>query len=86
VQHRGTDLWVGGAPLFFTVPAVATRRMRWRSALPDVIGGELQISTSIFPHLGEFGACDEPEGGVVYRQAVSATPGEWADIGPINFN
>jgi hypothetical protein len=86
VQHPGTDEWVGGDPLDFTDPAVATRRMRWRSTLADVIGGELQISTSIFPHLGDFGACDEPEGGVVYRQAVSAVPGEWADVGPVNFN
>jgi hypothetical protein len=86
VQHPGTDHWVGGDPLDFTDPAVATRRMRWRSTIPDVIGGELQISTSVFPHLRDFGACDEPEGGIVYRQAVSAVPGEWADVGPINFN
>ena len=86
VQHPGSDDWLGSDPLDFTDPAAATRRMRWRSTLPDVIGGELQISTSIFPHLGDFGACDEPEEGVVYRQAVSAVPGEWADVGPVNFN
>jgi hypothetical protein len=86
VQHPGTDEWVGGDLLDFTNPAVATRRMRWRSTLPDVIGGELQISTAVFPHLGDFDACDEPEGGVVYRQAVPAVPGEWADVGPIDFN
>ena len=82
VQHPGTDDWVGGDPLDFTDPAVATRQMRWRSTIPDVIGGELQISTSVFPHLGDFGACDEPEGGIVYRQAVSACQGNGRTSGP----
>jgi hypothetical protein len=86
VMQPSTDQWVSADPLDFTDPAAASRRLRWRSHVPGVVSGELQISTSVFPNRGDFGACDEPSGGVVYRQYVPAVQGEWSDIAPINFS
>ncbi len=86
VLQPGTDLWVGADHLDFTDPHEGTRRFRWRSTLPGVVSGELQISTAKFPNQGAFGACDEPVQGVVHRQSVPAVQSEWAEIGPVNFN
>jgi hypothetical protein len=75
-----------GAAASHSSPDPGPRRAACAGApAPDVIAGELQISTAVFPHLGAFDACDEPEGGIIYRQAVSAVPGEWADVGPVDF-
>src|SRR5262249_36568942 len=86
VQDPAPNDWVGANPLDFTDVTAASRRFRWRSSVANVIGGELQISTSIFPNRGDFGACDEPDDGVVYRQNVSVVAAEWADIEPIDFH
>ncbi|RIK99758.1 MAG: hypothetical protein DCC75_14265, partial [Proteobacteria bacterium] len=69
------DAWVGADHLDFTDDAAAVRQMRWRSTLPAVQSAELQLASEPFPTTGNFGACDEPEGGVLYRQELAATPG-----------
>lgn len=79
------DGWVGVDHLDFTDPVAATRRLRWRSTVPYLTGGELQISTLKFPTAGEFGACDEPAGGVIYRQQVPAVQQDWSVIDALPF-
>jgi len=71
-----TEEWVGADELDFADPQAAKRTLRWRSTLPDVVGGELQISTSKFATAGAFGACDEPGKGVVYRRQLTANETE----------
>jgi hypothetical protein len=86
VQDTSTGQWVGTDAVEFTNPAAASRRLRWRSNLARVVGGELQVSTVEFATRGDFGACDEPEEGIMYRQSVSAVEGEWSELEPIDFN
>lgn len=86
VLQPATDQWVGADPVDFTDPAVATRRLRWRSALSGVIGGELQVSTARFPTGGDFGACDEPDDAVFHRQAVPAGDEGWTELPPIDLH
>jgi hypothetical protein len=86
VLRQSTDDWGGADTVDFMNPAAASRRLRWRSTLPGVVGGELQVSTVRFPSRGDVNACDEPEEGIVYRQAVSSLDGEWIELQPIDFN
>ncbi len=82
--------WVGADHLDFTTPGAALRTLRWRSTIPATERGELQISTAPFPISGEFGNCDEPEGGILYRQELTPDPGhvsgEWQTFEPIDFS
>lgn len=81
-----SDAWVGADHLDFTDPVAAMRTLRWRSSVPHVTAGELQISTLRFPTAGEFGACDEPDGGVVYRQQLPAVQQDWSVIESVPFH
>lgn len=82
VQSAGTGAWVGADELDSTDPAAGTRTFRWSSTVPGIVRGELQVSTRRFPTDGAFGACDEPDGGVVYRQQLPAvqTDGGWSPV------
>jgi hypothetical protein len=80
------DAWVGVDHLDFTDPVAGVRTFRWRSSVPGVIRGELQISTARFPTAGEFGACDEPDSGVLYRQRLPAVQNDWSRIDGIDFH
>jgi hypothetical protein len=71
-----TQEWVGADELDFADPQAGKRTFRWRSTLPGVVGGQLQISTAKFPTTGAFGACDEPDSGVVYRRQLTANETE----------
>jgi hypothetical protein len=82
----GRAAWVGGDDLQFTDPRLAVRTLRWTSDLPDVTGGELQVSASAFPTQGAFGACDEPAGGLLWRQPVGFRPGGWTVLPAIDFS
>ena len=55
------------------------RTFRWRSSLPGVTAGELQIAAEAFPTAGAFSPCGEAPGAVVYRQRLTAPAGdgEW---------
>ena len=86
VQEPSTGAWLGADAVEFTNPAAASRRLRWRSSLAGVVGGELQISTVRFPNRGDFGACDEPDEGIMYRRSVAALDGEWTEVEPIDLN
>ena len=85
ISDLATGQWVGTSDLQFTDPDAAVREFRWRSSLPGVIAGELQVSTEPFPHLGTFGACDEPSRGVIYRRQVPAIRGGWVSINSVDF-
>ncbi len=77
--------WVGADNLQFNNPDTALRTLRWKSDIPGVVGGELQISTRRFPIRGEFGACDEPEGGVIFRKQLASRGDEWQEIASLDF-
>jgi hypothetical protein len=81
---RSAD-WLGGDDLQFTDAAAAVREFRWKSSLEGVVGGELQVAAAAFPTTGAFGACDEPEDGLLLRRSVAARPGAWAEIDPVDF-
>jgi len=82
--------WVGADHLDFTTPGAALRALRWRSTVPATERGELQVSAAPFPVSGEFGNCDEPEGGIIYRQQLAIdtgrAAGEWQTFDAIDFN
>jgi hypothetical protein len=86
LQELDGEDWVGADHLDFTDPVAASRRFRWRSTVPGAVGGELQISTNPFPIEGAFGPCDEPEGGVVYRQQLVAADVAWMEIDDVRFD
>jgi hypothetical protein len=77
--------WVGADDLQFNNPETALRTLRWKSTIPGTVGGELQISTRKFPIKGEFGSCDEPATGLIYRQQFPSRDGDWQEIGALDF-
>jgi hypothetical protein len=86
VQDLRTSDWLGMDDLRFDNPLLATRRLRWRSTLDRVIGGELQVSYDPFPVGGPVDPCQVPDSGLLYRRRVAARSGEWSgkvDFGPI---
>ena len=101
VLQIGGARWLGVDELPLTDDATSLRRFRWRSRVPGVVAGELQIATRAFPTRGAFGACDEPQDAVVYRRTISTTtapiarargrqtrrtsPGDWSEIDLVDF-
>ena len=85
VLQPASDEWAGAEALDFTSLAAGIRQFRWRSRVPGVSGGELQLSSSKFPNEGAFNSCDEPAEGIFYRRAVSGGDGAWTDTGPVSF-
>lgn len=78
--------WVGADNLQFNDPETALRTLRWRSSIPGTVAGELQISTRAFPIKGEFGPCDEPEEGIIYRRELPVgRSGEWLELDSLDF-
>lgn len=83
---RETDGFVGADELEFMDAALSPRVIRWRSLIPGVTGGQLQLSTEAFPQEGAVQTCDEPETGIFYRQAVpAAARGRWRTLDPLDF-
>ena len=83
---RETGGFVGADELDFTDPGLSSRSLRWKTLIPGVTGGELQLSTEPFPRQGAFRTCDEPASGVFYRQEVPARPrGKWQALEPIDL-
>lgn len=87
-EARGEERWVAADGLDFSDPDRSARLFRWRTSIPGVTGGELQVSIKPFPRVGRgnYAACDEPDDGVIYREEFEAIVGEWAPIPPIDFN
>lgn len=89
-SFRDPDLaspgWVGADAIDVTDAASATRTLRWRSSLPAVQSGELQVAAAPFPTRGPIDACAEPAEGLLLRQAVTGRPGRWAELAPIDFH
>lgn len=86
IRSTETGGFVGADELDFADAGAASRQLRWRSFLPGVTGGELQLSTEPFPRQGAFRTCDEPATGVFYRQQVDApVRGRWQALEPIDF-
>lgn len=89
IFDQNSDAWVGADHIDFTDDSRAVRQIRWRSTLPAVQSAELQLATDPFPITGNFGACDEPESGILYRQELPAESGlaadGWQMISDVNF-
>ena len=82
--------WVGADGVDFTDPAAATREFRWRTTLPGVTGGRLQVSVKPFPRVarGDYSPCGD-ESGLVYSQdfpVTAARPRHWTTLPAVNFN
>lgn len=86
---RDREMWVGADALDFTEPDLASRTFAWRTLLPDVTGGQLQISLSPFPRTAErvYDPCDHDDERMVYTMDFEAEiiPGEWVSLPPVNF-
>jgi hypothetical protein len=85
VLQRGEDQWLGTDGLLLLNHDASRRRLRWRSTLPGVVGGELQVSLTRFPTGERTAPCLEPADGIVYRRDVPASDGGWVGIGPVDF-
>jgi hypothetical protein len=85
VQRQGQDEWLGTDGLDLLNHDASKRRLRWRSTLPGVVGGELQVSLTRFPTGERPAPCVEPSDGVVYRRDVAAGDGGWVDLGRLDF-
>lgn len=89
LRNDTADKWVGADDLQFTDPQAAIRRIRWKSTLDDVIGGELQISTEPFPTPTSGGATDScamPAKGVFHIQQVGIRGQNWTEIDALDFS
>jgi hypothetical protein len=86
VLRPSTDAWQGSDHLDLARSESALRSFRWRTSLPGVRSGELQISTEPFPVVGPDGnPCAEPDGGVVYREVVDTVRTGWSQVDPIDL-
>ena len=91
--HRA-PVWVAADSLDFDSvdPARSVRLFRWRTTLPNVIGGQLQISVEPFPRVGRaagrFDPCANVGGstGLIYAADFDAVPGAWTTVAPIDFH
>lgn len=78
--------WFGADALDFEDSAKATRTFRWRSELPWVTGGQLQVSVDAFPRVGQvrfnpcFSATEDRPTGIIYTKNFPASPGNWANF------
>lgn len=82
------DEWVGATTfsLANVADGSAVKNLRWRSNVAGAESGEVQIATAAFPREGEFGACDEPDSGIVMRAQVPLDPDGWTDLGSFDFS
>jgi hypothetical protein len=89
-EGRDRAAWVAADALDFTDPALATRTFRWRTALSNITGGQLQVSLQPFPRIGQTGydPCAESEDGIVYTQDFTrdVVPGEWVTLPAVDFH
>ncbi len=80
------DEWQGSDHLDLSLQAWSLRSFRWRTSLPAVQAGELQISTEAFPVVGADGSsCAEPDDGIVYRQVVDTAESEWLQFPQVDL-
>jgi hypothetical protein len=87
VVRPGTDEFFGADRLDLSDRRSSLRRFRWRTNVPGVIAGELQLATDRFPVVTrEGGACGEPESGIAYRKLVPPGEEQWADTGEIDLD
>ncbi|HSN19567.1 MAG TPA: hypothetical protein VLS49_02745, partial [Usitatibacter sp.] len=82
-----TSLWVGADTLDFRDPSKAVRTLRWRSDLPGVTGGELQVSVRPFPRIRQraYDPCTGASAGVILHRSFDAVAGEWNTLPPVDF-
>jgi hypothetical protein len=87
VFRQATDSWVGTDRLEADPDGQVVREFRWRSNLPGVTEGELQVSTEPFPIVGDAGTgCDEPVEGIVHRRTLEADrAGGWVQLAPVDL-
>jgi hypothetical protein len=88
-EHLRPELWVGADVLNFRDPAKAVRRFRWRSDLPGVDGGRLQIALRPFPRINarSYDPCATGANSGVIRQAdFDAVRGGWTMLPAVDFH
>lgn len=83
--------WVGADGVDFTDPVLATRTFRWRTTLPEVTGGRLQVSVKPFPRVAQRGysPCGGDDSGLLYSQDFpvdAVRPGRWTTGPSVDFN
>lgn len=82
--------WVGAEGVDFADPVLGSRTFRWRTTLPDVTGGRLQVSARPFPRVAQrdYSPCGEDDSGILYTQDfnVTAPPSRWTTLPPLDFN
>ena len=72
VLSQADGEWTGADDLRLTEISLGTREFRWRTTIPGVTGGQLQISTDAFPTDGVVDPCAETQRGVILRVPVPA--------------
>lgn len=89
-EGREREAWVAADALDFTDPDLATRTFAWRTTLPDVTGGRIQVSLKPFPRINDpvYDPCTNVEDGLIYTVdfVADAVAGEWITLPPINFH
>jgi hypothetical protein len=83
--------WVGADGVDFTDPALATRTFRWRTTVPEITGGRLEVSVKPFPRVAQrdYSPCGRDDSGLLYSQDFTvdtARPGRWTSLPPVDFN
>lgn len=89
-EGRERETWVAADALDFTDPDVAVRTFAWRTTLPNVTGGRMQVSLNPFPRINDpqYDPCAGVEEGMIYTVdfEANAVAGEWISLPPINFH
>ncbi len=82
--------WVAADNLEFSDRALALRSFRWRSTLPDVTGGQIQVSFEPFPRIAaqNYDPCANGDEGILFRQDFEAdvASGEWVTPPTVDFH
>ena len=82
--------WVGVDALDYLDPSDAYRQFRWRSALPGVTGGRLQVSLAPFARVGEtdYDPCKPSARGAepILSLDFPAARGRWTATPPVDFH
>lgn len=77
--------WVGAETIDVQNLAAATRQLRWRTDVPGVDRGRIQVSTREFPKRRVAGRSCATAPGIVFEAEFAATSGDWNMLPPLNF-
>ena len=85
IGGRTRPQWVGAEHVDVSEAAGSVKQFRWRTDIPGITGGMLQVSTEMFDKEGETArSCLAPRG-LVHSAAFPSRSGVWNDAPRVNF-